>query len=374
MANDAGERWRGESWFIEEWHQGVGWAAGEGEPHRGTDWTAGGDASQQQGTGLADDHDPQHPATSWATADGPQPQGTDWATAYDRQHQAPGWATADGSQQQGTGLAADRELQHQAPSWATADGSQQQGTDWATSDRQPGDRRRPGGPKARRGRLLVGFALGAATVVGLQLGSSMVTSPPVAVVAGTALPAAGAAAPAARPAAPTSTPPPPPATSTPAAPAAQPSTAPPAPQQPGTVRLPAGGTATLVRKDLGPGGELPVPDNLGQATWWGAELDAAGGASVFAGHVNWRGATGPFAELWNARIGAEVTIVDKAGKTWSYRISQLLTVHKNDLPAQADDLFGQSGPHRVVLATCGGRWVGGSDGYEENRIVIAEPA
>ncbi|WP_439386286.1 class F sortase [Amycolatopsis lexingtonensis] len=220
--------------------------------------------------------------------------------------------------------------------------------------------------------MLAGFALGAATVIAVQLGSSVVTSPPTAVVAGTALPAAGAAAPKAAPATQPSTSAAPPPTSTaPAAPAAQPST--PSPQQPGTVRLPAGGTATLVREDLGPNGELPIPADLGQATWWGAELDAAGGASVFAGHVNWRGATGPFAELWSARIGGAVTVVDRAGRIWRYRISQLLTVHKDDLPAQADDLFGQSGPHRVVLATCGGRWVGGSDGYEENRIVIAEP-
>ncbi|MFJ7212352.1 class F sortase [Amycolatopsis sp. NPDC098790] len=224
--------------------------------------------------------------------------------------------------------------------------------------------------------MLVGFALGAATVLAIQFGSTVVTSAPAAVVAGTALPAAGAAAPAARPATPA-----PPSTTTPApaAPAAQtPSSTkpppPPPPQQPGTVRLPAGGTASLVRKDLGPGGELPVPTDLRQATWWGADLDAAGGASVFAGHVNWRGATGPFAELWNEKIGGEVTIVDTSGKTWRYLISQLVTVHKDDLPARADDLFGQSGPHRVVLVTCGGRWVGGSDGYEENRVVIADPA
>ncbi|WP_155544206.1 class F sortase [Amycolatopsis camponoti] len=222
--------------------------------------------------------------------------------------------------------------------------------------------------------MVAGFALGAATVLAVQFGSTVVTSPPVAVVGGTALPAAGAAAPAARP----STPAPPPAATSaaPAAPAAETSKPPPAPppQQPGTVRLPAGGTAALVRKDLGPGGELPIPDDLGQATWWGAGLDAAGGASVFAGHVNWRGATGPFAELWNAGIGGVVTIVDSAGKTWRYRVSQLVTVHKDDLPGRADDLFGQSGPHRVVLVTCGGRWVGGSDGYEENRVVIADPA
>jgi hypothetical protein len=252
------------------------------------------------------------------------------------------------------------------------------GIGWAAAgdDEPPGGHREPPAPKRGRGRLLAGFALGAVTVLAVQFGATVLAAPPVAVVAGTALPAAGAAgaaAPVPSPS-PTAT-----ASAAPAAPAARtPSSAAPPPspppQRPGTIRLPAGGTATLVRKDLGPGGELPVPTDLGQATWWGASLDAAGGASVFAGHVNWRGATGPFAELWSARIGTEVTIVDSAGKTWRYRISQLVTVHKSDLPARADYLFGPSGPHRVVLVTCGGRWVGGADGYEENRVVIADPS
>ncbi|MEV6827353.1 class F sortase [Amycolatopsis sp. NPDC051102] len=249
------------------------------------------------------------------------------------------------------------------------------GTGWAVADDEPPGPRDRRAPKPGRGRLLAGFALGAATVLAAQFGATAVTAPPVAVVAGTALPAAGAAG-AAAPAT-TGTTTAPAASTAPAVPAAQasPSAPPPSPppQRPGTLRLPGGGTATLVRTDLGPGGELPVPTDIGQATWWGAALDAAGGASVFAGHVNWRGATGPFAELWNARIGAEVTIVDSAGKTWRYRISQLVTVHKSDLPARADYLFGPSGPHRVVLVTCGGRWVGGADGYEENRVVTAEP-
>ncbi|KDN20952.1 class F sortase, partial [Amycolatopsis rifamycinica] len=243
----------------------------------------------------------------------------------------------------------------------------------------PADPWHPPAPKRGRGRLLTGFALGAVTVLAVQFGAGVLTAPPVAVVAGTALPAAGAAGAAApvpspSPAATASATPAAPAAQTPSPSSSPSSPAPPPPQRPGTVRLPAGGTATLVRRDLGPGGELPVPADLGQATWWGAALDAASGASVFAGHVNWRGATGPFAELWSARIGTEVTIVDSAGKTWRYRIAQLVTVHKNDLPARADALFGPSGPHRVVLVTCGGRWVGGSDGYEENRVVIADPA
>lgn len=335
----ASEDWQGESWFIDEWHRGVG-RAEEAQP--GADWRADG-----REPGADWQADSAQPGADWRT-DSAQP-GAHWQASNPRAGDGSRATTADSAGGTGGWTGPGR-----VPASGRAD-------PWAR-------------PKPKRGRMVAGFALGAATVLAVQFGSTVVTSPPVAVVGGTALPAAGAAAPAARP----STPAPPPATTSaaPAAPAAETAKPPPAPppQKPGTVRLPAGGTAALVRKDLGPGGELPIPDDLGQATWWGAGLDAAGGASVFAGHVNWRGATGPFAELWNAGIGGVVTIVDSAGKTWRYRVSQLVTVHKDDLPARADDLFGQSGPHRVVLVTCGGRWVGGSDGYEENRVVIADPA
>ncbi|MGB3437586.1 MAG: class F sortase, partial [Actinophytocola sp.] len=147
---------------------------------------------------------------------------------------------------------------------------------------------------------------------------------------------------------------------------------PPPPQAPGTVRLAQGGTATLVRRDV-VDGVLPIPEGVREATWWGAPFDGARGATVLAGHVNWKGATGPFAELWEARPGDQVTVVGGDGATFRYRVSRLVTVHKDELPGRAQELFGQEGGHRLVLVTCGGRWVGGHDGYEENRVVIAEP-
>ncbi|MEV6897308.1 class F sortase [Amycolatopsis sp. NPDC051372] len=233
---------------------------------------------------------------------------------------------------------------------------------------------------ASKSRLITGFVLGAASVLVVELATVVISAPPMAMVAGSAQPAAAALA-GLRPAAPSEAPS---SSAPPSLPSTAPAGPPPAapvehkqpplaPQKPGTLRLPGGGTAAMVRQSLGPGNTLPVPSDIGQAAWWGAALDAVSGASVFAGHVNWKGATGPFAELWNERIGGEVTIVDSSGKSSKYRISQLVTVHKDDLPARADDLFGQAGPHRVVLVTCGGRWVGGTDGYEENRVVIADP-
>lgn len=144
-------------------------------------------------------------------------------------------------------------------------------------------------------------------------------------------------------------------------------------QPPGTIRLPEGGTATLLRKELDSSGTLPIPNGVGEATWWGAGLDSPKGATVLAGHVNWKGAVGPFAELWNSEQQQTVTVVDDSGRPWQYRISEVLTVGKDDLPKRAADLFGQGGEHRLVLVTCGGRYVGGDTGYNENRIVVATP-
>ncbi|WP_434450802.1 class F sortase [Lentzea sp. E54] len=157
-------------------------------------------------------------------------------------------------------------------------------------------------------------------------------------------------------------------------PAQQPTAQQPAPPKagPGSVRLPSGGSATLVRKEV-KDGVLPVPDGIGEATWWGTELAAAEGATVLAGHVDWKGAKGPFAELWQAQNGREVVIADSAGKEFRFRIKQIETVRKEELPARAVEFFGPRGPHRLVLVTCGGTWIGGQQGYEANRVVIAEP-
>ncbi|PKW14343.1 class F sortase [Saccharopolyspora spinosa] len=145
-------------------------------------------------------------------------------------------------------------------------------------------------------------------------------------------------------------------------------------QPPGTIRLPQGGTAELVRKEIDRSGTLPVPDGIAEATWWGAGLDAPKGATVLAGHVNWKGSVGPFSELWESRSGEQVTVVDDGGREWRYQVSEVVTVHKDDLPARARELFGQGGAHRLVLVTCGGRYVGGDLGYDDNRIVVATPA
>jgi hypothetical protein len=142
-------------------------------------------------------------------------------------------------------------------------------------------------------------------------------------------------------------------------------------QRPGTVRLPDGATARLVRTELTDTGVLPIPRGLGDAAWWGAKLGADHGAALLSGHVNWEGDRGPFDELWRMRDGEDVSVVDARGGRWVYRVDDVVTLPKETLPAQAARWFGQDGPHRLVLVTCGGDYVGGTEGYDENRLVTA---
>jgi hypothetical protein len=142
-------------------------------------------------------------------------------------------------------------------------------------------------------------------------------------------------------------------------------------QRPGTVRLPDGAVVRLVRTEVTVDGVLPIPRGLGDAAWWGAKLGAARGASLLSGHVNWEGKRGPFDELWRIRTGEDVSVVDAQGGRWVYRVDQVVTLPKETLPAQAARWFGQDGPHRLVLVTCGGDYVGGTEGYDQNRVVTA---
>lgn len=238
-------------------------------------------------------------------------------------------------------------------------------------------------PKLQRGRLATAFLAGVASLLAVELVvAGALLFPAADTVAGTALPEvveATEAPPQEKQEQPVEEATPAPAAATKDEPVEKPKAepvprAPEQGQRPNTIRLPDGGTAALVRKEVvGPDAVLPVPENLNEATWWGAGLGAADGASVFAGHVNWEGRIGPFAELWQAQVNEEIVVKDESGKEWTYRISQLVTVHKDELPARADELFGQDGEHRIVLVTCGGRWLGGSTGYADNRIVIADP-
>ncbi|MFJ7215278.1 class F sortase [Amycolatopsis sp. NPDC098790] len=142
-------------------------------------------------------------------------------------------------------------------------------------------------------------------------------------------------------------------------------------QAPANLALPGGGTAKLVQEDLDSNGALKIPEGLDEAAWWGAKLGADHGVALLSGHVNWKGKKGPFMELWQVKQGQEVKLTDASGGAWVYKVDATETIHKSELAGRSEQLFDPDGPHKLLLVTCGGEYVGGSEGYEDNRVVTA---
>lgn len=142
-------------------------------------------------------------------------------------------------------------------------------------------------------------------------------------------------------------------------------------QTPSQLSLPGGGAAKLVQEDLDAAGALKIPEGLDEAAWWGAKLGADHGVALLSGHVNWKGKKGPFNELWQVKQGQDVKLTDATGGAWVYRVDATETIHKSELAGRSEQLFDPDGPHKLLLITCGGEYVGGSEGYEDNRVVTA---
>lgn len=120
-------------------------------------------------------------------------------------------------------------------------------------------------------------------------------------------------------------------------------------------------------------GAFDVPDDGDVVGWYryGSTPGGAAGSAVLAGHVDTR-ADGPGAlfDLRRLAVGDDVVVVTDRGPL-RYRVTGRDSVVKAALPVE--QLFARDGAHRLVLVTCGGRFVPERRSYEENVVVVAEP-
>ncbi|MCE3550726.1 class F sortase [Pseudonocardia sp. RS11V-5] len=139
--------------------------------------------------------------------------------------------------------------------------------------------------------------------------------------------------------------------------------------------LPArAGTAPVVPVGTGPDGALVIPDPPRTVGWWapGALAGSGTGTVVVAGHVDSRVAgIGVLAVLPELTVGEPVVLTGDDGRTVRYRVVARREFGKAALPA---DTFARTGPPRLVLMTCGGRFDRHARSYEDNIVVYAEPA
>lgn len=150
---------------------------------------------------------------------------------------------------------------------------------------------------------------------------------------------------------------------------------PPAPEPPARLYLPTQDVSADVLPVSVSGRELGVPEDPADVGWWTASArpGAATGSTVIDGHVDSAElGAGALFRLGELDEGAPVYVESGNGRRTAYRVVARQVYPKEaGLPA---DVFRLDGPHRLVLITCGGAFDEAARGYDDNIVVVAEPA
>jgi sortase (surface protein transpeptidase) len=119
--------------------------------------------------------------------------------------------------------------------------------------------------------------------------------------------------------------------------------------------------------------ELDVPPDARSLVWYRhGPSPGERGSAVIAGHLNWRGATGLFADLASTPVGAAVTVVYDDGSQRLFTVTSVDLVPK---PAVSmNGVFDRDGARLLRLVTCGGEFDDQARSYLSNVVVTAVPA
>ena len=147
----------------------------------------------------------------------------------------------------------------------------------------------------------------------------------------------------------------------------------PAPPVPALVRL-AGQSAPVDPVGLDAQRLVVVPDDVRRVGWYapGARPGDPTGSAVLVGHVDDADqGLGTFAVLADLQPGAEVVVQGADGRELVYDVAAREQFGKDEVPL--DRLFAETGPHRLVLISCGGEFDRASGSYTDNVVVTAVP-
>ncbi len=121
-------------------------------------------------------------------------------------------------------------------------------------------------------------------------------------------------------------------------------------------------------------GVLDVPAPISRLGWWldGQLPGSPTGAVLIAGHVDSATAgAGALFRLHEARPGDRIRVTTRNGRTFTYRVTSVRTMPKEQLPP---DIYSRKGKPRLVLVTCGGPFDASTRHYRDNVVVTAVPA
>jgi LPXTG-site transpeptidase (sortase) family protein len=142
-------------------------------------------------------------------------------------------------------------------------------------------------------------------------------------------------------------------------------------RSPSGLSVPAIGVEAAVVRPVGvePSGEMEIPP-AEEVGWYRFGAAPGEGSAVLAAHIAYDGVDGVFRRLDRLAPGDEVTVRFDDGAELTYRVRELATYDKDELP---DAVFDRGGPDQLVLITCGGDFNPTLRSYESNVVAYADP-
>lgn len=141
---------------------------------------------------------------------------------------------------------------------------------------------------------------------------------------------------------------------------------------PNRLLIPALGVDAPVVAEPSHDGALVIPGDPGTVGRWvgSAAVTSAIGTTLLAGHVSIDGRPGALSALARVEPSTVVVTTDASGRPTLWRVVELQTRSKDDLPA-----FPATGSRRLAIVTCGGPLLETrtSRSYRDNVIAYAVP-
>lgn len=145
---------------------------------------------------------------------------------------------------------------------------------------------------------------------------------------------------------------------------------------PTSVEIPKiGAKSTLVEAGLDANQAIEVPpvDNPMQAAWYKfSQVPGDAGPAILLGHVDGNKKPGVFYKLRDVKVGDEILVGRKDGRTLRFVTTKTEQVPKEKLPEDA--IYGTTTEPELRVITCGGAFDKAEHSYKDNIVVYANLA
>ncbi|MFU8851423.1 class F sortase [Micromonospora sp. SL1-18] len=119
--------------------------------------------------------------------------------------------------------------------------------------------------------------------------------------------------------------------------------------------------------------DVPPLSQHDQTGWYDrGPVPGEPGRAIIVGHVDTKSGPAVFYRLRELKPGDRIEVTRADHSVVTFKVDTVEYFDKAKLPA--DRVYGNDGPPGLRLITCGGEWVGGRTGYEDNVIAFASLA